>query len=193
MAGYGIFSCGIWDLVPWPGIQTGAPALGAQSLSPGPPGKSPESNFNETVSMVEVGKCLESAWRMAPGRYPWATTLGFQIFFPGQGWWPSCHRAQSAHDDCTNHKHLASAQSAQGFWMLELAHWGQALLDTKRKGIWERTDFSQKFSGTQPLSPQFRFGSPSKVRHHHEDSSDSLGKLSVPSKYEVAESPCVEL
>ena len=29
----GIFSCGMWDLVPWPGIEPGPPALGAQSLS----------------------------------------------------------------------------------------------------------------------------------------------------------------
>ena len=26
-------SCGMWDLVPWPGIEPGPPALGAQSLS----------------------------------------------------------------------------------------------------------------------------------------------------------------
>ena len=29
----GIFSCSTWDLVPWPGIEPGPPALGAQSLS----------------------------------------------------------------------------------------------------------------------------------------------------------------
>ena len=28
-----IFSCGMWDLVPWPGIEPRPPALGAQSLS----------------------------------------------------------------------------------------------------------------------------------------------------------------
>ena len=39
-AAHGIFSCGIqtlgcgmWDLVPWPGIEPGPPALGARSLS----------------------------------------------------------------------------------------------------------------------------------------------------------------
>ena len=26
-------SCGLWDLVPWPGIRPGSPALGAQSLN----------------------------------------------------------------------------------------------------------------------------------------------------------------
>ena len=30
----GIFSCSIWDPVPWPGVEPGAPALGVQSLSP---------------------------------------------------------------------------------------------------------------------------------------------------------------
>ena len=28
-----IFSCGIWDLVPWPGTEPGPPALGVRSLS----------------------------------------------------------------------------------------------------------------------------------------------------------------
>ena len=28
-----VFSCGVWHLVPWPGIEPGAPALGAWSLS----------------------------------------------------------------------------------------------------------------------------------------------------------------
>ena len=28
-----IFSCGVWDLIPQPGIEPRAPALGAQSLS----------------------------------------------------------------------------------------------------------------------------------------------------------------
>ena len=28
-----IFSCSMWDLVPWPGMESGSPALGAQSLS----------------------------------------------------------------------------------------------------------------------------------------------------------------
>ena len=30
---YRIFSCGMWDLVPWPGIEPGPPALGAWRLS----------------------------------------------------------------------------------------------------------------------------------------------------------------
>ena len=30
----GTLSCGMWDLVPWPGIEAGPPALGAWSLSP---------------------------------------------------------------------------------------------------------------------------------------------------------------
>ena len=29
----GVFSCDVWDLAPWPGIEPGSPALGAQSLS----------------------------------------------------------------------------------------------------------------------------------------------------------------
>ena len=33
VAAGGIFSCGMWDLVPSPGIEPGPPALGAGSLS----------------------------------------------------------------------------------------------------------------------------------------------------------------
>ena len=33
VAARGIFSCGMQDLVPWPGIEPGSPALGAWSLS----------------------------------------------------------------------------------------------------------------------------------------------------------------
>ena len=33
-------SCGMWRLVPWPGIEHGPPALGARVLATGPPGKS---------------------------------------------------------------------------------------------------------------------------------------------------------
>ena len=33
LAAYKLFSCGMWDLVPRPGIEPGSPALGAWSLS----------------------------------------------------------------------------------------------------------------------------------------------------------------
>ena len=33
VAAYGIFSCGMWDLVPWPGIKPRPPVIWAQSLS----------------------------------------------------------------------------------------------------------------------------------------------------------------
>ena len=34
-------SCGTRDLVPWPGMEPGPPALGARVLAAGPPGKAP--------------------------------------------------------------------------------------------------------------------------------------------------------
>ena len=39
-------SCGIWDLVPWPGTEHGLLALEAQSLSQGSPGNSQEKFSN---------------------------------------------------------------------------------------------------------------------------------------------------
>ena len=32
-AAHGIFSCHVWDLAPWPGIETGSPGLGACNLN----------------------------------------------------------------------------------------------------------------------------------------------------------------
>ena len=40
IAACGIFSRGMWDLVPWPEPEPGPPALGARISAPGPPGKS---------------------------------------------------------------------------------------------------------------------------------------------------------
>ena len=41
VASWRFFSCGMWDLVTWPGIEPGPPALEAQSLDHSwPPGKS---------------------------------------------------------------------------------------------------------------------------------------------------------
>ena len=47
----GILSCGMRDVVPWPGIEPRPPALGAWSLTTGPPGRSWEQ-FNSWIPMV---------------------------------------------------------------------------------------------------------------------------------------------
>ena len=41
----GIFSCSMWDLLPWLGIKPRLLVLGVQSLATGPPGKSPHTIF----------------------------------------------------------------------------------------------------------------------------------------------------
>ena len=48
----------MWDLVPWPRIKPGPPALGAQSLTTGPPGKSLHSS-----GFCSVGSAL---WPLYP-------------------------------------------------------------------------------------------------------------------------------
>ena len=45
-----MFSCGMWDLVPWPA----SPALGVRVLTPRPPGKSPRH--------THIGKCNLLYW-----------------------------------------------------------------------------------------------------------------------------------
>ena len=47
-------SCGMWDLVPWPGIEFGSPALGAQSPSHWTTRDFP-SHCNSRLSLVRVG------------------------------------------------------------------------------------------------------------------------------------------
>ena len=76
----GIFSCGLqtlsclrWDLVPWPGSEPRPPALGAQSLTTGAPGKSPPCCF-----------CLKMYFAY----------LTYSVGFPGgaSGKEPACQR-----------------------------------------------------------------------------------------------------
>ena len=44
------FSCGIWDLFPWPGIKTGLPALGAWSFSHWTTREVPQLHFSPWLS-----------------------------------------------------------------------------------------------------------------------------------------------
>ena len=50
------FSCGIWDLVPWPRIESRPPALGAQSLSHWAPGESLKCSFLYAYRGLPCGK-----------------------------------------------------------------------------------------------------------------------------------------
>ena len=52
-------SCSIWDLVPWPGIEPGPPALGTWSLSHWTTGKSSDTLLCPWTQLIFlVGKCL---------------------------------------------------------------------------------------------------------------------------------------
>ena len=94
-----IFSCGLWNLVPWPRIKPGPPALELQSLSHGPPGKSQFLLFNMhcccccLVASVMSDSCHAIAGLLCPwdslGK---STRVGCQALlqgiFPTQGWNP---------------------------------------------------------------------------------------------------------
>ena len=95
--GMQILSCTMWDLVPWPGIESGAPALGARSLSHWPTREVPLINLNAStfLSVALTGAiwtgCLlflvqsyypSSSWRCPP----WLEHLfsvSSVLFFPG--------------------------------------------------------------------------------------------------------------
>ena len=64
----GIFSCGTWDLVPWPGIEPGPAALGTQSLSPWTMRKSPQMfYFLSTLCNIWDLSSPTRDWILAPG------------------------------------------------------------------------------------------------------------------------------
>ena len=77
------FSCGMWDLVPWPGMEAGSPALGTQSLTHWTTGEVPgctilDQPFSYTLNCLFLGKALPSvashgpAWQpaFAPSHHP---------------------------------------------------------------------------------------------------------------------------
>jgi len=69
-------SCGMWDLVPWPGIEPQATALGLQSLRDhlgSPP-------FFSAILLVYIFlKNLKSEWFVLKPRREFYTTLKFQL------------------------------------------------------------------------------------------------------------------
>ena len=55
--GMGTPSCGMWDLVPKPGIEHGPPVLGVQSLSHWTAREAPKAYFNRDVTIHCVYYC----------------------------------------------------------------------------------------------------------------------------------------
>ena len=51
---HGIFSCGIWDLVPWPGIKPSSPVLEHSVWASGPPGRSQTIPILKTTSIKHL-------------------------------------------------------------------------------------------------------------------------------------------
>ena len=71
-----VFSCWMWDPVPWPGIEPGPPALGARSLNHWTTGKSPiltlrsqfkcffweNTSFHEWLLAYRERGCFPTLW-----------------------------------------------------------------------------------------------------------------------------------
>ena len=70
-----ILSCSTWDLVPWPEIKPGPPALGVQSLSHRITGETPLSHISDLVLNMQRQIRLHSCpLRTTPPVYaPWIT------------------------------------------------------------------------------------------------------------------------
>ena len=80
-----IFSCGTWDLVPWPRIKPQPPALGVQIVTTGLPGKSPED-----VSLygnILCSLCVSSSFGGEPVlSWAWAASL-LRVCWEPPLWW----------------------------------------------------------------------------------------------------------
>ena len=84
-------SCGMWDIVPWPGIKPESPALGAQSLSPWTTREVPGSLFLITnslrwrnLSSTKLSPCSEPQFP-----HPWN---GHNPAAPSYGQWGDASR-----------------------------------------------------------------------------------------------------
>ena len=109
--------CGMWDLVPWPGIEPGPPVLGAQSLNHGTIREVPRVSFFPCVKKrvsQETG-AEQGAWE------------GHRSHRPGEGWqrldveglgldmlW-RCMCAESASDSATPWTVACQAPLSMGF------------------------------------------------------------------------------
>ena len=79
---HGIFSCGIWDLVPWPGIKPSSPVLEHSVLTTGPPGKSQTIPILKTTSIKHLR--LSSTLCKGKGeQFLWV----IQVLFSFLPWW----------------------------------------------------------------------------------------------------------
>ena len=95
LAAYVIFSCSMWDLVPWPGIEPWPPALGVQSLSHWTTGEVPYINsffsfFLHMCVCVCVCVCVcESLSCVQLFATPWtvACQAPLSMGFSRQGYW----------------------------------------------------------------------------------------------------------
>ena len=86
----GIFSCSVWDLVPWPGIKTGPPALGAHSLSQWTTREIPrvllyESNLYEVQGQVKLIIVIEARIEIAWEKGMALTGKGHERVYWGNG------------------------------------------------------------------------------------------------------------
>ena len=63
-------SCGMWDLVPWRGIEPGPPGLECESLATGPPGKSREATFLIAMNMFAGCIFVHLSWQGSSFLFP---------------------------------------------------------------------------------------------------------------------------
>ena len=66
VSAHGIFSCSVWDLVPWPEIEPGPPALGPQSLSHWTTRGAPQLSYCFFVPKIELGIVSRSFHTKSP-------------------------------------------------------------------------------------------------------------------------------
>ena len=88
-------SCSMWDLIPWPGIEPGTPALGTQSLSHWTTKESESERVKVTQSCLTLFDPMDYTVWNSPGQNTGVRSLSLlQGIVPTQGLNPSLLRCR---------------------------------------------------------------------------------------------------
>ena len=85
-----IFSCGVWDLVPWPGIESSPPALGAWSLSHWTAREVTTCVYSQVILWQMPARCWTRPW-LASGPF---TSAPHPCVWPSDSPTPAIHLIQ---------------------------------------------------------------------------------------------------
>ena len=140
-------SCGMWDLVPWPGIKSGAPVLGAWNPSHWTP-REVQCTLNILIHLINITKCLLTYSRQnssylksnqkeerAAIKLQWSVKREKKSRCSRKPWWDNCSHRMCSEKASWRRKYqsciLCSEPSEQN-WRREFWEWGEVCMNLKK-------------------------------------------------------------